>query len=131
MSNFEIATKHKYRFESDSGLLTVEDLWDLPLTAKGGRTSLDSVAKNLYKKLNENEVSFVEDRSNSDTKLERMFDIVKHVIETRKAEAEATRKRQETAARNRRIRELIERKKDEKLENLEVEELEKLLEEGA
>ena len=43
MSNelFKQATQNKYRFESTKGLLTVEDLWDLSLTA------LDNVAVTL------------------------------------------------------------------------------------
>lgn len=37
------ASRLRLRFPSSSGLLTVEDLWDLPLQAKSSRDSLESV----------------------------------------------------------------------------------------
>jgi len=41
---FEKATQEKFRYPSTKGLLTTEQLWELPLTAKSG-FSLDDVAK--------------------------------------------------------------------------------------
>lgn len=42
---FEIASRRKYRFPSAIGELTVEQLWDLPLTDPKRGATLDNVAK--------------------------------------------------------------------------------------
>ena len=36
MNIFETAARNKVRFESSKGLVTVEDLFDAPLTSKNG-----------------------------------------------------------------------------------------------
>lgn len=128
---FIAANKNKYRFATSAGSLTVEDLWDLPLVSKGRAVSLDTLAKDLYKVLNENEVSFVDEKSSADTATQRKLEIVKYVIEDKKAVQERVKKAQETKARNQKIMELIDKKKDEGLEQLSVEELQKLLDKGS
>ena len=42
------ATREKFRFESSKGDLSVEQLWDLPLTSRTG-FDLDTVAKAVNK----------------------------------------------------------------------------------
>ena len=49
---FEKATRLKLRFETVRGYVTTEDLWDIPLSAVNG-FCLDTIAKNLNKKLKE------------------------------------------------------------------------------
>jgi len=66
---FEKASRSKLRFMSTKGLLTVEDLWDIPLTSKNG-VSLDDIAKSLHKQIKESEeTSFVEEVSKKNTEL--------------------------------------------------------------
>jgi hypothetical protein len=48
---FEKASRLKLRFSSPAGLLTVEDLWDLPLSAQAKVANLDDIAKGLNKTL--------------------------------------------------------------------------------
>jgi len=55
MEMFAFATKKKIRFETSKGLLSVEDLWDLPLTSDNGRPNLDDIAKGIYKAMKEGE----------------------------------------------------------------------------
>ena len=43
MNIFEQATRQAFRFESPKGFLTVEDLWNLPLTNNTGRANLDGI----------------------------------------------------------------------------------------
>ena len=127
MNIFEIASKKKFRFDTNKGQLTVEDLWDLPLTASNGRPNLDDIAKDLYKKMKEDsELTFVKPASQSNKEFniaKAKFDIVKHIIDVKLAEAEATKKAKETKARNQRILELIAQKKDEALASKSEEEL--------
>lgn len=126
---FAIATKNKYRFKTAAGLISVEDLWDLPLSSTNPRaTSLDVVARIIHKELNETETSFVGESTASNTELQNKFNIVKFIIDKKKADKEAAAKRRETIEKNQRIAELIARKQDQQLENLSIEELEKLLE---
>ena len=79
MSIFEKAAKQKLRFQSDRGLLTVEDLYDLPL--KGKAINLDSLAKAVNRGLKaEEEESFVDTASSTNLTLNLKLDILKHVI---------------------------------------------------
>ena len=56
---FERASKLKLRFNTEKGMVTTEDLWDLPLLQRNA-VDLDSLAKNLNKAVKESgEESFV------------------------------------------------------------------------
>lgn len=127
MEMFAFATKKKIRFETSKGLLSVEDLWDLPLTSDNGRPNLDDIAKGIYKAMKEGEeVSFVKSNAASNAAfnvLKTKFDIVKYIIDVKLAEAEAAKKAKETKARNQRILELIAQKEDEALASKSKEEL--------
>lgn len=101
MSIFEKASRAKLRFETDRGLITVEDLWNLSL--KGGALSLNSIAVALDNRIKAaGEKSFVDDKTSVDERLELAMDIVKHVIKVRKEEIaeqqKATEKRQKREA---------------------------------
>ena len=88
MNIFEIAARQKLRFETIKGALSVEDLWDLPLTSATGRACLDEIAIGLHKQLRASAdvVSFVDSAATADPSVQLRFDIVKHVIEQRKLE---------------------------------------------
>jgi hypothetical protein len=91
MSNiFEQASRLRIRFESAKGLLTVEDLWALPLTSDKGKVHLDDIARGLNKAIQAaNETSFVEPTTAPNEKLTVAFEVVKHVIKVLIAEREA------------------------------------------
>ena len=56
---FEQATRNKLRFESTKGPLSVEQVWDAPLTSRNG-FSLDDIAKQAKRELDAlSEESFV------------------------------------------------------------------------
>ena len=124
---FEQATKLKLRFSTDRGQLSVEDLWDLPLTGKA--LCLDNIAKSVNKALKEtDEESFVTTRSKSNTELTLKLDILKHIISVKKAEKDAAKNAAENKARKEQLKGILARKQDAALENMSEEDLKKELE---
>lgn len=126
---FEKASRMKLRFETGVvGNLNVEDLWDLPLV--NSKVSLDLLAKKLNKEIKENEEeSFVVERSTANTTLKLKFDIVKHIIKVKLEEKEASEKAVKNKAKKEKIMTIIAAKEDETLTNMSVEDLQALLEE--
>lgn len=121
---FLIASRKKFRFDSEVGSLTTEQLWDLPLSAKNGR-DLNHVAIGVNNELKSlAEESFVETRSNPRrTDLEQMLEIVKTVIGVKQEEnRRATEKAAQESMRNR-IRQAIAAKEDQNLQESSLEDL--------
>lgn len=125
---FEKAARIKLRFESNKGLLTAEDLFDLPLTSNSGRANLDDIAKALHKKLKSGEdVSFVLKDKKSDETVQLAFDIVIHVINVKMAEADEARKQAENRDRKQQLMAIIAQKESEQLAGMDLDELKKLV----
>lgn len=99
---FEKATREAFRYPSAKGLITTEQLWDLPLQSKTG-FDLDSVARVISREIKAlGEESFVDDTGNKDTQcLKERLAIVVHIISVKKTEnaaaAAAATKRAERA----------------------------------
>jgi len=124
---FEKAARLKLRFPSKVGDISVEDLWDLPLVSKN-KANLDDIAKTLNKKINTmDEDSFVVKKSDNDTTIHLMFDIVKHIIAIRLDENDkrnqATKNKQERD----KIIQIIAKKEDSELEESSIDDLKKKL----
>lgn len=123
MDMFEKASRRKLRFETQNGLMTVEDLWDLPLTSKT-KANLDSLACAVYKRIEQSEkMSFVTEAKPADSDAILALDILKRVIAVRQNEAAEASQRRELGRQKEKIMEIIERKEDQKLESASVEEL--------
>lgn len=121
---FDKATRLKLRFESNKGLLSVEQVWDLSLTA------LNEMAKSLSRQVKAaetDEEDFIGTKSNVDSELQLRFDVVKHIIGVKLKERDDSKEAAERKADNQVILELIQRKKRQELEGKSVEELEALL----
>jgi len=118
---FEQAARYKFRFASDKGLLTAEDLWDL------GLTELDKIAINLDSILKQATVSFIKEETNENIWLRMQFNIVRHVIETRLREAKAKVQVEATKVKRAKIKAILQAKKDASLENMSEENLEAML----
>lgn len=121
---FDKVTRMKLRFESNKGLLSVEQVWDLSLTA------LNEMAKGLSRQVKAaetDEEDFIGTKSNVDSELQLRFDVVKHIIGVKLKERDDSRDAAERKANNQIILELIQRKKQQELESKSVEELEALL----
>jgi hypothetical protein len=122
---YQKAARLKLRFDSPQGLLSIEDLFDLPLTSNTGRTNLNDIAKALHKKVKDaDEVDFVDTARFSDSTLQLAFDLVKDVIAIRKAERDAAAEAQANKERKQKIMAIIDAKKNEALSATSIEELE-------
>lgn len=123
---FETASRRKVRFATAKGALTVEDLWDLPLTSETGKANLDDIARTLYKELRDSDdnVSFVTKKSEgADTDAYLKFDVVRHIIDVRLAENSAALKAKANAEHKQRLLAIIDKKQDEALQSKSIDEL--------
>lgn len=120
---FSKATRLKIRFQTTSGFLTVEDLWDLPLS------KLNIIAKNLNKQLKtqKDEEDFLDEKSAEDTETKLKFDIVLSILETKKAENKEASESSEKKLYNQKILALIAAKQEDDLKSKSVDELQALL----
>ena len=127
---FEKASRKKLRFNTNAGLLSVEDLWDLPLTE--GKVNLNDLAKSVNKLIKDDDEDFVKVRKRatkeeSDNKLR--LEILKRVIEVRVEEKERREKALERKREKELIANIIAEKQNEELKNKSIEELKKMIEE--
>jgi hypothetical protein len=120
---FENASRTKLRIASDRGLLSAEDLWDLSLT------ELNSIAKKLNAELKSSaEEDFLEETSSEDKVTKLKFEIVLHIINTRKAENSKRKEYAELKAKRDKLLAIKAKKQDDSLENMSIEELDAELE---
>ncbi len=117
---FEIASRAKYRFPY-KGLISTEDLWDL------SPAQLDTI----YKTLNKNAKALGEEsllnEVTVDTALTNMVEIVKHIFNVKREEAEARKAAAANAEKRKRLLEIIAQKQDEALLNMSEADLQKML----
>jgi len=118
---FEKALRLKLRF-SYNGLISVEDLWDLSLTA------LDAIYKQLSAGLQAlNQDSLLQKRTKETDLAELRLEIVKHVFMTKQAEAAARADVAEKRAKKQKLMELVAEKQDEVLKGKSVDDLNALI----
>jgi len=120
---FLIAARKKYRFVTNKGQLSAEDLFDLKLDY------LDEMAirmdEDLQKKRKGSFVSGRKERGLSDE--QNMFDIVLYVINTKIAEDEARKAKAANSAQKEFLKSLLDKKKMEQLEGLSIDDIQKQL----
>jgi len=131
MSIFEQATRQALRFAAPVGALpagtfTTEQLWELPLTSKTGRTNLDGMARAVHSELKGlEEVSFVDSKPDPrKTELELQLEILKHIIAAKLAERDAAKLAVQNAEKKQRLMAILAAKEDEKLTGMSKEEIE-------
>jgi hypothetical protein len=127
---FLLAARKKFRFPSTKGDLTVEQLWDLPLTSVRS-DDLDTVAKTINREFKAtDEESFVVKTTNPNRGvLEAKLEIVKIIIATKQDEAREAKERNDKAERKRTIMEAIRTAEERELSTASKDELLKLLSE--
>ena len=121
---FLLASRKKFRFPSEKGELTVEQLWDIPLTSRSG-FSVNNIAIEVNRELRSlEEESFVETSRNPrrDT-LKAMLELLKIVISVRQEEAQKASAAAERATKRQKIMEAIEAKEREKLDSVSLDDL--------
>ena len=128
---FEKATRLKLLFPSSAGPISVQDLWDLPINPppRRGGANLAEIARALNSQLKESsndDLPFLSDSKKSDAATQLAFDIVKHIVETKKAEAEKAAETASNRDKKQQILALIAVKEAEQLGGQSLEELRKL-----
>lgn len=122
MSNFKEAVKIKLRVMTPVGMLSVEELWDLPLS------QLDTIAVDLENKYKESgKKSFLVSKSRKDKDIKLAFDIVLEILEDKVEQRDIAIKASTVKEHNQKILGKIQEAKDRELDGLSPEELEKLL----
>src|SRR4051812_25988135 len=108
---FDQATRLKLRFPTNKGNISIEDLWDLPLSSKNG-CDLDSTAKAVNARLKSaQEESFVAISPNPERAvLELQLEVVKHIIAVRLRENEERLARAGRKAEKERLMTILETK---------------------
>ena len=123
---FEQAFRLKLRFSTERGNVSVEDLWDIPLT-NGVNTSLDNIEKSVRKKLKDtSEDSFVSKRKAHDVVAELRLEIVRHIILIKLDELEAKESELITETKRRKIDDAIAFKENEELNETSLSKLKKM-----
>ena len=125
---FEVATRNQFRFPSDRGEITVEQLWELDLKSKNC-FDLDTIARAINKELKaETEESFVNITPNPKKKpLEQKLELVKYIIETKMEENKKAKEKAERKEKREKLMRAIADKQDRAMSDASLEELQKEL----
>jgi hypothetical protein len=108
---FLTAARGKFRFRAANGLLTTEQLFDLPLTSSVGKANLNDIAVGLADQIDKTGTrSFVSSASTTPerTRLINELEIVKAVIGIREAENASNAERAAKRAQREKILDAIE-----------------------
>lgn len=121
---YKQASKLGLRFQTNRGVLSVEQLWQLTLTDLGN--AIKAVKKVLVKN-DDDELSFLETTKTIDVENQLRFDILKDVYLTKKKESDDLKQAADIKAHNQKILALIAEKQESELKGKSIEELEALL----
>lgn len=122
MENFKLASQQKLRFQTNKGLLSVEQLWDLSLE------DLDALAVSLETEHKESgKKSFLVKTSAKDKTAKLRFDVVLDVLNTKVEAEQAALAERERKANNEKIIGIIADKQDESLKGKTIKQLEAML----
>ena len=126
VSMYEYAARQKLRFQSPKGVISVEQLWDVPLRSQDG-FNLDAVAKAANASLKAlTEESFVQtERTPAHYKAEVTLAIVKDIIRTKLTEETAAKMRAENRVEREKLLKILAEKQDGKLSEMSERELKK------
>jgi hypothetical protein len=120
---FELASRSKARFPY-KGMISVEDLWDLPVEA------LDSIYKTLNANVKQsNEESLLSKPTKQDAELTMQIEIVKRIVAVKQEEAAARLKVKEQKEKKQKIMEILANKQDAELQSKSPAELHAMLDE--
>lgn len=126
---YKIASRKKLRIQTNRGMLSVEQLWDL------SKEDIGELAKSIRKRINDqkgvtgdSELDFLKPSAQTEETIDELtFRILKDIYQTKQAEEDKAHRRAAARENNRKILELIAKKQDQELENKSIEELEAML----
>ena len=126
---YKIASRKKLRIQTNRGMLSVEQLWDL------SKEEIGELAKSIRKRINDqkgvtgdSELDFLKPSAQTEETIDELtFRILKDIYTTKQAEEDKAHRRAAARENNRKILELIAKKQDQELESKSIEELEKML----
>lgn len=122
METFKLASKQKLRFQTNRGLLSVEQLWDLSLE------ELDSLAVSLETEHKQSgKKSFLVKTSEKDKTAKLRFDVALDVLNAKVEEMQAATEAKEVKEHNAKIISLMSEKQDEALKGKSLKQLEAML----
>lgn len=117
---YKVASKMKLRFATVKGNLSVEDLWDLSLTA------LDKMAVAIDDEISKSpRKSFIAETTPENEVAKLKLDILKDIIETKMKEKNDKESEKRKQSERNRLLEILAKKEEASLENLSIEELKK------
>ena len=105
MEQYKVASQLGLRFTTDSGVLSVEQLWSLNQTQL---SNLVKSIKKVLKKDDDDELSFLSDTKTVDVENQLRFDIAKDIYLTKKKAAEDLKEKADKKAFEQKILGLIE-----------------------
>lgn len=128
---YKIASRKKLRIQTNRGMLSVEQLWDL------SKEDIGELAKSIRQRINDqkgvtgdSELDFLKPSAQTEETIDELtFRILKDIYQTLQADEDSARRLAAKRQRNRKLLEVIARKQDQELEGKSIEELEKMLEE--
>ena len=122
MSIYKQAIQQKVRFTTNRGVLTPEQMFDLPLG------ELDALAVKLEQEHKDSGgKSFLDKKTPKDKIIKLKFKVVLDILETKSEEANAATEAAENKAHNEKILELIAGKEDEALAGKSIKQLKAML----
>lgn len=120
---FEVAVRNRMRF-AHKGSLSVEDLWDLSVK------ELDEIYKKLKaESKKENEDSLLATKTVENETLEIKIEIVKHIVQVKLDEAEASKNAKLLKERKQQLLAIKAEKESEELRGKSAEEIQKMIDE--
>lgn len=124
---FERALRAKTRFPSPRGSLTLEQLWDVPLRSARDDFNLNTIAQAVDADLQKStKKDFVDGGANPEaTNVKLAFEIVEHVIETKKDEEAAAKTRADNKQEREKLLKILAEKQEGKLSDLSEKELQR------
>lgn len=125
---FEQASRAKLRFETAKGLISAEDLWDLPLKSARSPVNLNDIAKAVNRKLKDmGDEEFVhapnENSSIPMLTAKLQLDVIKHIIAVHQVEESTRAVAADRRNRKAKLLEILASKQDKQLEEKSVDEL--------
>lgn len=124
MDIFKRASREKLRFETSKGVLSAEQLWDLP---QSGLASAIKNVKKILQKDNDDDLNFLDDAKVVDKVNQLRFEILKDVYLTKKTEAEEARNKVAIKEHNEEILALIAEKEKSEMKEKGIDDLKKML----